>query len=98
MGPSSCRVPSEAKFCGPWVSRKGICSAEAAASWADQKHLPISAGVAGRGGTAALGTSGGGDGMEGGCLVNRDLLLLVEEPWGCKVGALEAFLQLHPGG
>ena len=32
------------------------------------------------------------------CMVNEDLLLSVGELWGYKVGALEAFLQPHPGG
>ena len=31
------------------------------------------------------------------CMINVDLLLSVEESWGYKVGALEAFLQPHPG-
>lgn len=33
-----------------------------------------------------------------GCLVNGDLLLWVQEPWGRKVGTLEAALQPLPGG
>ena len=33
-----------------------------------------------------------------GCLVNADLLLSAGQPWGCKVGAQEAFLQPRPGG
>ena len=33
-----------------------------------------------------------------GCLVNGDLLLWVQEPWGRKVGTLEAALQPFPGG
>ena len=32
------------------------------------------------------------------CLVNSDLLLLMREPWGYKMGASEAHLQAYLGG